>query len=209
MEALETQFKVAAATDDKSEAQAAADAMVATHPKLAEGYFDQAAVAESAQRLDDALKLYSAALELQPEASEPLEAMTRVMVKLKRTPEALKRLDAAAAQFPGVPIAPNLKGELLMATQHPADAEIASRPPSSGSPSGGCPIAGSPRHRRQITGPTRRSSRCARRSSRSINRRRCKHSSRSCSSALGRPDDAIRNIRGRAEKESASRCGRQ
>ena len=36
MEALETQFKVAAATGDKSEAQAAADAMVATHPKLAD-----------------------------------------------------------------------------------------------------------------------------------------------------------------------------
>jgi tetratricopeptide (TPR) repeat protein len=125
MEALETQFKVAAATGDKSEAQAAADAMVATHPKLAEGYFDQAAVAESAQRLDDALKLYSAALELQPESSEPLEGMTRVLVKLKRTPEALKRLDATAAQFPKVPIAPNIKGELLMATQHPADAELA------------------------------------------------------------------------------------
>jgi tetratricopeptide (TPR) repeat protein len=125
MTALETQFKVAAATGDKSEARAAADAMVATHPKLAAGYFNQAAVAESAQRLDDALKLYSTALELQPEASEPLEGETRVLMKLKRTPEALKRLDAIAAQFPNVPIALNLKGETLLATQCPADAEIA------------------------------------------------------------------------------------
>jgi tetratricopeptide (TPR) repeat protein len=124
LEALETQFKVAAATGDRSEAQAAADAMVATHPKLAAGYFNQGAVAESGQQLDDALKLYSTALELQPEASEPLEAIARVLVKLKRTPEALKRLDATAAQFPDVPIALNLKGELLLATQHPADAEL-------------------------------------------------------------------------------------
>jgi len=127
MDALETQFKVAAATGDKAEAQAAADAMVATHPKLAVGYFDQGAVAESAQRLDEALKLYSGALEIQPESSEPLEALARVLVKLKRTPEALKRLDAISAQFPQVPIALNVKGELLRTTQHPADAEIAYR----------------------------------------------------------------------------------
>jgi tetratricopeptide (TPR) repeat protein len=125
MDALETQFKVAAATGDRPEAQAAADAMVATHPKLAVGYFDQGAVAESGQRLDDALTLYSAALEMQPETSEPLEAETRVLMKLKRTPEALKRLDATAARFPKVPIALNIKGELLLATQRPADAELA------------------------------------------------------------------------------------
>jgi len=125
MAALETQFKVAAATGDKPEAKAAADAMVATHPKLAVGYFDQGAVAEAEQRLDDALKLYSAALDLQPESSEPLEGLARVLVKLKRMPDALKRLDAVAAQFPKMPIAPNLKGELLLSNQHAADAEIA------------------------------------------------------------------------------------
>jgi tetratricopeptide (TPR) repeat protein len=125
MTALETQFKVAAATGDKPEAQAAADAMVATHPRLAVGYFNQGAVAESAQRLDEAVKLYSTAVELQPEASEPLEAVTRVLIKLKRNPEALARLDATAAQFPKSPIAPNIKGETFLATQHPADAEIA------------------------------------------------------------------------------------
>jgi tetratricopeptide (TPR) repeat protein len=123
--ALETQFKVASATGDKSEAQAAADGMVATHPKLAAGYFYQGAIAENGQRLDEALKLYSTALDLQPEASEPLEGVTRVLVKLKRGPEALKRLDATAAQFANAPIAPNIKGELLLDLQRPADAEAA------------------------------------------------------------------------------------
>jgi len=125
MTALETQFKIAAATGDKSEAQAAADAMVATHPKLALGYLDQGAVAEAEQRLDAALRLYSDALELSPEATEPLEAQARVLVKMKRTPEALKRLDAVAAQFPKVPVALNLKGEILLSGQQTADAEIA------------------------------------------------------------------------------------
>ena len=125
MTALETQFKVAAATGDKPVAQAAADAMVAAHPKEAIGYFNQAAVAESNERLDDALKLYSTSLDLQPESAEPLEGVVRVLVKLKRTPEALKRLDAIAAQFPRIPIALNVKGEALLAAQHAADAETA------------------------------------------------------------------------------------
>jgi len=125
MTALETQFKVAAATGDRAEARAASDGMVATHPKMALGYLDQGAVAESEQRLDEALRLYSTALDLQPEATEPLEALVRVLVKLKRTPEALKRLDAVAAQFPTVPVALNLKGEVLLSTQHAADAEAA------------------------------------------------------------------------------------
>jgi tetratricopeptide (TPR) repeat protein len=125
MTALETQFKVAATTGDRPVAQAAADAMVATHPKAALGYFDEAAVAESNQRLDEALKLYSTALDLQPETAEPLEGVVRVLVKLKRMPEALKRLDATAAQFPMIPIAFNVKGEMLLAAQRMADAEAA------------------------------------------------------------------------------------
>jgi tetratricopeptide (TPR) repeat protein len=125
MAALETQFRVAVAVGDKSEAQAAADAMVAAQPKVAIGYFDQGAIAESNDRLPEALKLYSTALDLLPESSEPLEAVTRMLVKLKRVPEAIKRLDDTAAQFPGLPTPLNVKGELLLATQHPADAEAA------------------------------------------------------------------------------------
>ncbi len=62
---------------------------------------------------------------MQPESSEPLEALVGVLVKLNRAPEALKRLDAVAAQFPTVPVALNAKGKVLLATQHPADAELA------------------------------------------------------------------------------------
>src|SRR5208283_158607 len=127
MSALETQFKVAAATGDNADALAAADAMVATHPKLALGYFQQGQVAESEKRLDDAVRLYTTALDLQPEATEPLESLARVLVRLKRSPEALKRLDAVAAQFPKQPVALNAKGEILLNEQHAADAVVAFR----------------------------------------------------------------------------------
>ena len=125
--ALETQFKVAATIGDRSGALAAADALVATHPKLAIGYFEQGAIAEAGQRLEDAQRLYSTALDLQPEANEPLEALAGVLVKLKRAPEAIKRLDATAAKFPRSAFALNVKGEVLLVTQRLADAESAFR----------------------------------------------------------------------------------
>jgi tetratricopeptide (TPR) repeat protein len=123
--ALETQFKVAAITGDQAEAQAAADAMVAAHPKSALGYLEQGLLAEQQKHLEDAARLYSTALDLQPEAAEPLDNLAGVLVKLNRSAEALKRLDAVAAQFPTVPIALNAKGNVLMVTQHPAEAQVA------------------------------------------------------------------------------------
>jgi tetratricopeptide (TPR) repeat protein len=123
--ALETQFKVAAATKDNASAKSSADALVALQPKLALGYFYQGAVAESDKRPEDAMHLYSKALEVQPEAAEPLQALVRLLVASNRAPEALKRLDEVIARFPALPLAANLKGEALLATQHPADAERA------------------------------------------------------------------------------------
>jgi tetratricopeptide (TPR) repeat protein len=123
--ALQTQFKVAAATGDLAEAQSAADALVAARPKEALGYLYQGVMAEKQQHREDALRLYSKALELAPEASEPLEAVAGLLVKMNRLPEALKRLDAVAAQYPTVPIALNAKGSVLLSVQRPADAEIA------------------------------------------------------------------------------------
>jgi predicted Zn-dependent protease len=123
--ALETQFKVAAATKDLASAKSAADALVALQPKLALGYFYQGAVAESDKRPQDAVRLYSAALDVQPEAAEPLQALVRLLVGLNRAPEALERLDDVIARFPALPLAANFKGETLLATQHPSDAERA------------------------------------------------------------------------------------
>jgi tetratricopeptide (TPR) repeat protein len=122
--ALEIQFKVAAATGDQAEAQSAADALVSARPKEALGYLELGALAEKQKKFDEALRQYSKALELQPEAAEPLEAVAGILVKMNRLPDALKRLDAVAAQYPTVPIALNTKGSVLLNAQRPADAEV-------------------------------------------------------------------------------------
>jgi tetratricopeptide (TPR) repeat protein len=121
-QALDLQFKIAVATKDIVMGKAAADALVATLPKAAVGYYYQGQVAESEKHLDEALRLYSTALELQPETLEPLEGSTRVLAEMKRLPDALKRLDEYIDRYPKVPFPANLKGELLMANKRDAEA---------------------------------------------------------------------------------------
>jgi tetratricopeptide (TPR) repeat protein len=123
--ALDIQFKVDAANKDIGAAKAAADEIVALQPKQSLGYLYQGMVAETEKRLDDAARLYGKSLEMAPDAIEPLQGITRVLVELKRAPEALKRLDAVIAAYPEVPFAANLKGEALVELQKSADAQIA------------------------------------------------------------------------------------
>jgi tetratricopeptide (TPR) repeat protein len=123
--ALDAEFRVSLATHDVAGAKSAADAMVALQPKVAAGYFYQGAAAELARRFDDAVRLYSVATDMQPDATEPLQALALLLVKLNRTPEALKRLDDASARVQRMPTAMNIKGDILLGTQHPADAQVA------------------------------------------------------------------------------------
>jgi len=125
VEALSAQFKIAAAMKDLVAAKAAASAIVAANPKLALGYYFQGAVAETEKHPDDAIRLYSAALEIQPGTTEPLQGLSRALASQNRAPEALKRLDAAAAQFPQSAFAPNLKGELLLSMKRVPEAVAA------------------------------------------------------------------------------------
>jgi tetratricopeptide (TPR) repeat protein len=125
LQALDAQFKIALETKDLATAESAADAIVATQPKSGVGYYYQGKVAQAQNRLQDALRLYSTAVDLQPDAQEPLQAATQLLVELKRTPEALKRLDDAIARYPQNPVAPNVKGEVLLSTRQAADSEVA------------------------------------------------------------------------------------
>jgi Tfp pilus assembly protein PilF len=121
IEALIAKFKIAVTSKDVASAKAAADAIVATKPTFALGYYFQGGVAEMEQRFDDAIRLYSSALELQPSANDPLQALTRVLVARKRVPEALKRIDQVAAQFPNDAFPLTLKGELLISQSRSAE----------------------------------------------------------------------------------------
>jgi tetratricopeptide (TPR) repeat protein len=125
LQALDTQFKICAAIGDVSGARAAADAIVALQPASGLGYYYQGAAAESAKRMDDAVRLYSLALDKQPESAEALQSLTMLLVKLNRTPEALKRVDDTSAKFADLPLASNIKGDILLGTQHPSEAATA------------------------------------------------------------------------------------
>jgi tetratricopeptide (TPR) repeat protein len=113
-EGLAAQFKVDAGAHDAADAKVAADALVAAKPKAALGYFEQGKIAESEGRKDDALRLYSAALDLQPDSAEALESLVTSLVRAKRIPEAVQRLDTTAAKYPTLAYALNIKGVVLL-----------------------------------------------------------------------------------------------
>jgi predicted Zn-dependent protease len=114
VQALDTLFRVSATIKDFDTARSAADALVATQPKSALGYLYEGVVSEQKTRNEDALHWYTQAVELQPDALEPLQSAIRMLVVLKRRPEALKRLDDMTARDPKNAFAPNIKGELLL-----------------------------------------------------------------------------------------------
>jgi tetratricopeptide (TPR) repeat protein len=112
--ALGAQFRAGIATKDFSTAKSAAEAMVAIRPKSAAGYLSEGMIAEAQNHNEDAIRLYAAAVEVQPDALEPLQAEMRLLVTAKRGDEALKRLDAFSARYPENPLGPDGKGEILL-----------------------------------------------------------------------------------------------
>jgi tetratricopeptide (TPR) repeat protein len=123
--ALDAQFRVGMMTKDLVIAKSAADGLVATRPTIAAGYLYQGMIAEAEKRADDALRLYTRATELQPEAPDAMQAQARMLVALRRLPDALKHLDELIARFPKSSVAPSVKGELLMAAGRASEAQNA------------------------------------------------------------------------------------
>jgi tetratricopeptide (TPR) repeat protein len=125
VETLDSQFRIALATNDLATAKSAADAVVALRPKSGAGYMYQGMVADANKHSEEALRLYTTAADLQPDAAEPLEAVVRLLVNLNRLPEAIKRLDDMSAKYPGTSFALAAKGELLLRAGKAADAKEA------------------------------------------------------------------------------------
>jgi tetratricopeptide (TPR) repeat protein len=124
-EALDTQFRIALSTQDLATAKSAADIIVGLRPKLSVGYMYQGMVAEADKHRDEALRLYTVAADLQPNAPEPLDAVVKLLVSANRVPEAIKRLDDVSAKFPDASFALTIKGDLLLRTGKIADAKDA------------------------------------------------------------------------------------
>ena len=126
-QALDSLFRISAGTQDFDTAKMAADTMVANEPKSPVGYLYQGMVAEQGKHSADALRLYTHAAELQPDAFEPLQAETRLLMQSNRQPEALRLLDELIANESKNAFAPEIKGDVLSAQKDLSGAQIAYR----------------------------------------------------------------------------------
>jgi tetratricopeptide (TPR) repeat protein len=127
-------FRASVAAKDYATARVAAERLLAADPRSPIGHYFLGLIVEQEGRLDAALGEYDAALELQPDGTEPLEAMTRMLAAHKRVPDALKRLDDSAARAPTVALPLSLKGEVLLGEKRYAEAEAAFRAASARAP---------------------------------------------------------------------------
>ena len=104
-------------------AKSAADAIVALRPSLPWASCIKAWSPRPKSTPEDALRLYTNAADLQPDATEPLEAVVRLLVGSKRLPEAIKRLDDVSARYPESSLALTIKGDVLLRTGKSAEAK--------------------------------------------------------------------------------------
>ncbi len=125
LQALDLMFRVSMAMKNVDAAKTAAESIVAAQPNGPVGYLYEGILAEQANHVDEALRLYGRSADLQPEAQEPLQAQVQLYVKSKRIPEALKRLDQVIAQSPTVALAPNMKGDVLLGQKNLDGAQAA------------------------------------------------------------------------------------
>jgi tetratricopeptide (TPR) repeat protein len=117
-------FKVLTARKQFAEARAIAASVQKTRPDLGLGDYLSGLVDEVEGKNELAVRDYEQALKIQPGASEPLLAVTRLDLRLKQSARASHRLEALIAARPAEPLARTILGELLL-SQNQADAAIA------------------------------------------------------------------------------------
>jgi tetratricopeptide (TPR) repeat protein len=120
----ESLFHVQAAQNRNAEARATAETIERIGPNQPLGYYLAGLVDEAEQKSDQAAKDYQQALQRKPDAAEPLAALVRLDLRLKRAPAAMALVDGVIARFPDDPLARDFKAELLLA-QGQIDASIA------------------------------------------------------------------------------------
>ena len=125
---LDLSYRVSLAQKDLEPAGAIADELVRLRPDWALGPLYQGLVAEQRGHGELAYGHYRHALELQPTAVEPLTAMVRLLKAARRFDDAVRVLDDISQRYPKAAIAPELKGEVLLAQgAHLPQAEAAFR----------------------------------------------------------------------------------
>ncbi len=96
-----------------ADARATAASIQNLKPNVATGYYLAGEADQASDKADAAERDFEQALKLQPEAIEPLNAVTWLDVKLKQTARAMRRVDGVIASQPNSGAARALKGEVL------------------------------------------------------------------------------------------------
>jgi tetratricopeptide (TPR) repeat protein len=111
--AQEALFRVLAALKELPAARTTAQNIRRVRPDLPIGAYLVGSVDEAEKKFDAAAIAYEQALQIQPDAGEPLAAVVRVELSRNQPTRALARLDKAIELDPKNVIARNLKGEVL------------------------------------------------------------------------------------------------
>jgi tetratricopeptide (TPR) repeat protein len=112
---LEAAFRAELGAKDLPAAEKTADALTAAYPDQSLGYHLSGLAAEAAGNEDAAIKDYQKALETQPSAREPLEALVRLYARTNKVPAALDVLHKAAESQPHNVLPTMLAGEIQLA----------------------------------------------------------------------------------------------
>lgn len=121
--ALEMLFRKQVASHDFIAGKKTAKLIKTTYPDAALGYYLTGLIEGESHHTKSSIEQYKLALDKQPTAVEPLNALIRILLKEKETKQALAALDKILKKYPDHLIAMNLKGEVLMTAGHVAEAK--------------------------------------------------------------------------------------
>ena len=131
---LETAFRTEVGTKDLAAAAKTATALQGAVPDKPLGYYFAGVASEEAGNVDAAASDYRKALEIAPEAREPLEALVRLYSREGKTGTALELLRTVAASQPHNPLPNTLAGELMLAQKKLPEAVSAFQAASAAAP---------------------------------------------------------------------------
>ncbi len=112
--ALEALFKVQSAQKDWQAATTIADRIKSTHPDKALGYYFNGLLLQAQNQLQESLPEFRKALELSPDAIQPLTQLIKSHLALKDTESAIEQLDEVLNKNAKNFVAYNLKGEVSL-----------------------------------------------------------------------------------------------
>lgn len=96
-----------------------------SHPDSPLGYYYQGVALQGENRLEESVQAFEQSLQRNSDATEPLIGMSRSLLLMNRTDQALERIQQVVIRNPKHFLAKNLEGEVLLGLKRYADAETA------------------------------------------------------------------------------------